>query len=109
MLILTSCFSDPDKDVLIRAQREAPLGMVKLTIYEDRSFLFEFTGLRSQQTTVFKGQVEYSQDSLFFNYADSIPRAGKVAIMDDKSIRFVAGNYPESLSIVYTGKWVFKL
>jgi hypothetical protein len=103
MLILASCFSDSDKDVLIRAQREAPLGMVKLTIYEDRSFIFEFTGLRSQQTTLFKGQVEYSQDSLFFKYNDSIPGAGKIAVFDNNSIRFIAGDYPESFTIVYTG------
>lgn len=103
-LVLANC-SNPagrtEKSPLLRADREAPLGWVYLAIYEDSTFEFTLSGIRADQD-VFRGKVEIGRDSLFFTYADSIPRAGKTAVYNDKVVAYIDGEYPERLNISMT-------
>jgi len=92
--------SPKTKSVLLKADREAPLGWVYLTIYQDSTFEFTLTGVRIR--TVFDGKVEIRNDSLFFAYTDSIPKAGKTAVYNDKVVAYIDGEYPERLNINFT-------
>lgn len=103
-LIMTSCNNSSrtiEKPTLLKADREAPLGWVYLTIYQDSTFEFTLTGIRSDKD-VFKGKVKITKDSLFFAYSDSIPRAGKTAIYNDKIVAYIDGEYPERVNIIMT-------
>ena len=101
-LIFIQCKSDntvTEKPALLKASRQAPLGWVYLTIYQDSSFIFTLTGIRSALTKTYPGKVSIEKDSLFFVYADSVPKAGNKAIFNNKAVAFVNGEYPESLNI----------
>lgn len=103
-LLLTSCnnsISRTEKTPILKADREAPLGWVYLTIYQDSTFEFTLTGIRADKD-VFKGKVDIRNDSLFFAYSDSVPRAGKTAIFNDKAVAYIDGEYPERLNISLT-------
>lgn len=103
-LLLTSCnntTSRTEKTAILKADREAPLGWVYLTIYQDSTFEFTLTGIRGAGD-IYKGKVEIGKDSLFFAYSDSIPRAGKTAIYNDKAVAYIDGEYPERLNISLT-------
>ena len=80
------------------ADREAPLGWVYLRIYEDSTFEFESRSME-RQGDVYSGKVNITADTLFFNYIDSIPRAGKTAIYNSFRIAYIDGEYPESMPI----------
>lgn len=59
-LPLTSCNNSSkttEKPTLLRADREAPLGWVYLTIYQDSTFEFTLTGMRGAGN-IYKGKVE---------------------------------------------------
>jgi len=104
LLLLTNCnnsTSRTEKKPILKADKEAPLGWVYLTIYQDSTFEFTLTGIRADKD-VFKGKVEIRQDSLFFAYSDSIPRAGKTAIFNDKAVAYIDGEYIERLNISLT-------
>ena len=88
---------------MLKAAREAPLGWVYLTIYEDSTFEFAVTGIRGP-VGVYKGIVEIGKDSLFFTYSDSIPRAGKTAIYNDKVVAYIDGEYPERVNVTKLNK-----
>lgn len=94
---LYSCQNLKNKNVALLADREAPLGWVYLNVYEDNSFEFISRGLRDKQ--VYPGTVKKTGDTLFFNYLDSIPKAGKTAIITDQFISYIDGEYPESMKI----------
>jgi hypothetical protein len=99
--ILTSCNNSiirTEKTPILKADREAPLGWVYLTIYQDSTFEFTLTGIRGIGD-VYKGKVEIGKDSLFFAYSDSIPRAGKTAVYNDKVIAYIDGEYHERVNI----------
>lgn len=60
LLLLTNCnnsTSRTEKKPILKADREAPLGWVYLTIYQDSTFEFTLTGIRADKD-VFKGKVE---------------------------------------------------
>lgn len=100
-LLMMSCnnsTSRTEKTPILKADREAPLGWVYLTIYKDSTFEFKSAGLRGDDDT-YKGKVDIRKDSLFFAYSDSIPRAGKTAIFNDKAVAYIDGEYPERLII----------
>lgn len=86
------------KEPIFAADRKAPLGWVYLTVYQDSSFEFVSQGLRSK-ADVYAGRVSQKGDTLFFNYTDSVPKAGKTAIVTAKSVRYIDGAYPESMGI----------
>lgn len=100
LLICNSCDNSQkkhDKIPALLADREAPLGWVYLKIYEDKSFDFILTGLRDK--TVYPGTCRLSNDTIFFTYKDSIPKAGKTAIINKNSVSYIEGSYFESVEI----------
>lgn len=104
VLFLTNCNNSTirkEKTPILKADREAPLGWVYLTIYQDSTFEFTLTGIRGADD-IYKGKVEIHKDSLFFAYSDSIPRAGKTAIFNDKAVAYIDGEYPERINISLT-------
>lgn len=88
-----------EKPIIINAQREAPLGWVYLTIYEDSTFQFIYTDLRSKDRDVYKGKAIIQDDSIHFHYNDSIPDAGKTALIRDNMIIYLDGKYSEKLDV----------
>jgi len=102
--LMTSCnkpINKNKKTAILKADREASLGWVYLTIYQDSTFEFVLTGIRSDKD-VYTGKVEIRKDSMIFSYADSIPGAGKKAVFDDKTVSYIGGEYPEQLNISLT-------
>ena len=79
------------------ADREAPLGWVYLRIYEDSTFEFESRGLRTG--TIYPGTIDLKNDTIIFYYADSIPSAGTKAVIGDKRVSYINGEYHESVEI----------
>ncbi len=103
-LAISSCGNSTrsvEKPILLKADREAPLGWAYLTIYQDSTFEFTLTGIRGVGYT-YKGKVEIGRDSLFFVYSDSIPRAEKTSIYNDKVVAYIDGEYPERVNISMT-------
>jgi hypothetical protein len=98
-LFCYSCNSNVpnDKKIILAADREAPLGWIYLNIYSDSSFEFISTGLRSQ--SIYSGTIKITKDTFHFNYTDSIPAAGKTAILANKSISYLDGEYPEHIEV----------
>jgi len=88
------------RSILLKADREVPLGWIYLTIYQDSTF--EFTSTELSSGTVFDGIVEIRNDSLFFSYTDSIPKEGKTAVYNDKVVGYIDGEYLERLNITMT-------
>ena len=103
LLLLISCSTknkEDKKELLLRADREAPLGWVYLRIYQDSTFEFESRGLRT--STVYKGKAEIDKYQIRFNYTDSIPKAGSLAIYDKNTVYYTNGEYPERVGITQT-------
>ncbi|GCD78995.1 hypothetical protein [Schleiferia thermophila] len=104
-LTITSCNSSSkttEKPTLLRADREAPLGWMSLRIYNDSTFNLTSHGLRKQYSKEYLGKVIITKDTLYFNYNDSIPKAGSTAVYNDKVVGFIDGEYPERLEIRMT-------
>lgn len=97
----TNSGTQVENKTLLKADREAPLGWVYLTIYQDSTFEFKLTGIRGVGD-IYKGKVEIGKDSLFFSYDDSIPKAGKTAVYNDKVVAYIDGIYPERVNISMT-------
>lgn len=96
--ILTSCNQKEEKDTLLLADREAPLGWVYLRIYKDKTFEFESRGLE-REGDIYSGTMALKNDTIYFNYSGSIPKAGNKAILTDKFVSYFNGEYPEQLEI----------
>ena len=103
--LLSSCKEtnkrvDKDKQPILLADREAPLGWVYLRIFKDSTFEFENRGLRTGK--IYPGKVKITPDTLYFEYLDSIPKAGSKAIYSDKYVAYTNGEYPERVEIKLT-------
>ena len=98
ILTLTSCNRTEEKETLLFADREAPLGWVYLRIYKDKTFEFESRGLE-RKGDIYAGTMELKNDTIYFQYSDSIPKAGNKAILTEKFVSFFSGQYPERLEI----------
>jgi hypothetical protein len=55
------------------ADREAPLGWIYLKMYDDKSFEFISQGM-VRDKEVYSGNYEIKNDTLYFNYKDSIQK-----------------------------------
>ncbi len=103
LLTILCCFGCDDQEKeegnkpVLLADREAPIGWVYLNIYEDHSFNFILTGLRDK--TEYPGTCRLNGDTIFFTYKDSIPKAGKTAIISKNSVTYIDGDYQESVII----------
>ncbi|MGQ2984114.1 hypothetical protein [Flavobacterium sp.] len=103
VLFLFSCQKETkEKQPILLADREAPLGWVYLRIYPDSTFEFETRGLRDRN--LFDGKAEITRDTLFFHYIDSIPYAGTKAVYTKGSVNYTngAGKTHESLEIKFS-------
>jgi hypothetical protein len=96
LLIIISC-KDESREVLL-ADREAPLGWIYLKMYDDKSFEFISRGMMRDED-VYKGNYELKNDTIYFNYDDSIPSAGSKAIIHKDYVNYTNGTYPESVQI----------
>ena len=101
ILILVCCSCDQQtkkKVAILLADREAPLGWVYLRIYEDKTFEFESRGLE-RKGKIYAGKIDLKNDTIYFHYADSVPKAGSIAIISKNTVSYSGGLYPETLGI----------
>ncbi|WJJ96557.1 hypothetical protein [Algibacter luteus] len=98
ILTLTSCNQKEQKETILLADREAPLGWVYLRVYKDKTFEFESRGLE-RRGDIYSGIVELKNDTLYFHYSDSIPKAGNKALLTKRFVSYFNGDYPERLEI----------
>lgn len=96
ILIIISCKADK-KEILL-ADREAPLGWIYLKMFDDKSFEFISQGMMRDKD-VYTGNYELKNDTLYFKYKDSIPKAGSKAIIQNGYVSYINGSYPESVQI----------
>ncbi|PWN72253.1 hypothetical protein C1631_006540 [Chryseobacterium phosphatilyticum] len=96
VLIIISCTKDK-KEVLL-ADREAPLGWIYLKMYDDKSFEFISQGMMRDKD-IYKGSYELSNDTLYFKYKGSIPKAGSKALIENGFVNYADGDYSESIQI----------
>jgi hypothetical protein len=75
--------SSQKKKPILLADREAPIGWVYLRVYEDSTFEFS--------DTKYQGKVLIKNDTLLFQYKDSIPKVGKTAILKENQIIYTDG------------------
>jgi hypothetical protein len=99
ILIFWSCTSNRSKkQPVLLADREAPLGWVRLKLYSDSSFEFISSGLRDSD--VYLGKFRSKGNTLTFEYSDSIPSLkGFKAIIAQGYVNYVDATYPEFLEI----------
>ncbi|MET3536176.1 hypothetical protein [Chryseobacterium limigenitum] len=95
-LLLINCKNE--KKAVLLADREAPLGWIYLKMYDDKSFEFISQGMMRDKD-IYKGIYELKNDTLYFKYNDSIPRAGSKAVIKKGFVDYINGNYPESIEI----------
>ena len=98
ILSLASCIKKEQKEIILLADREAPLGWIYLRVYEDKTFEFESRGLE-RRGDIYSGVVELKNDTLYFQYLDSIPKAGNMAILTKRFVSYFNGEYPERLEV----------
>jgi hypothetical protein len=75
--------SVPEKKPILLADREAPVGWTYLRIYEDSTFEFS--------DTKYQGKVIINNDTLIFQYENSVPKVGKIAIIKEDYIIYTGG------------------
>ncbi|MDN5216904.1 hypothetical protein QQ020_32840 [Fulvivirgaceae bacterium BMA12] len=98
ILTLTFCNRTEQKETLLLADREAPLGWVYLRIYKDKTFEFESRGLE-RRGNIYSGTMDLKNDTIYFNYSDSIPKAGNKAMLTERLVLYFNGAYAERLEI----------
>lgn len=95
--ILCNCKQKSEKNTILTADREAPMGWVKLKIYEDQTFEFITSGFR--EDVIYPGKVKRSNDTLYFEYSGKTPKVGKIGVIKNNFITYIKGTYVESLQI----------
>ncbi len=98
ILTFVSCNQKEQKKTILLADREAPLGWVYLRVYKDKTFEFESRGLE-RKGEIYFGIMELKNDTLYFKYSDSIPKAGNKAILTKRFVSYFNGDYPERLEV----------
>ncbi|MFZ4929496.1 hypothetical protein [Chryseobacterium sp. Mn2064] len=97
LLLIISCKTEDKKEVLL-ADREAPLGWMYLKMYDDKSFEFISQGMMRDKD-VYTGSYGLKHDTLYFEYKDSIPKAGSKAVIKKGFVNYINGSYHESVQI----------
>ncbi len=98
ILLLTFCNRTEKKEIILLANREAPLGWVYLRIYRDKTFEFESRGIE-RRGDIYGGTVELKNDTLYFKYSETIPKAGNKAVLRGGFVLYFGGKYPERLEL----------
>jgi hypothetical protein len=85
-----------DKELILHASREAPLGWLYFELYSDSTFMVTNAGLRDADK--YHGTYQLHFDTLFLTYQDSIPKAfGREILIEKNNLRFL--DIPGGLSI----------
>lgn len=92
-----NCKRKSNKDVLLLADREAPMGWISLKMYSDKTFEFISSGFLSDD--IYPGTYRIHNDTIYFEYSQMMPYAGKIAVTNRKCIKYIACAYPETLEI----------
>lgn len=95
---LVSCNQKEQRETILLADREAPLGWVYLKVFKDKTFEFESRGLE-RRGDIYSGTVELKNDTLYFTYSNSIPKAGNMAILTERFFSYFNGEYQERLKV----------
>ena len=85
------------ENAILIAEREAPIGWNYLRIYKDSTFEFEYRSFPNSR--FHKGTFQIINDTLNFQYSDSIPPFGSKAIIDRNYIIYINGKNNERLEI----------
>jgi hypothetical protein len=86
-----------NKKKILAADREAPIGWVILSIYEDSTFEYTTSGARN--LTEYSGYARIKNDTINFHYKDSIPVVGNIAVIENNYVVYIAGAYCEHIEI----------
>lgn len=95
--LMISCKGKSDENVILLADREAPMGWISLKIYDDNTFEFISSGLFFDD--VYPGTVRISNDTLYFKYSEKVPKSGKIAVINKKYVTYIDGKYTEMIEI----------
>lgn len=95
--LFISCKRDKSKNAILMAEREAPIGWNYLRIYKDSTFEFEYRSFRNSKSH--EGTVRLINDTLYFNYFDSVPAFGNKAVIKRNNLIYMNGNYNERLEV----------
>lgn len=87
-----------EKELLLLADREAPIGWIYLKIYTDSTFEFESREL-IRKGKIYTGKASITNDTINFHYKDSVPNAGSKAAISKFRVSYLDGKYPETLNI----------
>tara|TARA_R110001583_G_scaffold194249_1_gene364763 strand:+ start:1631 stop:1975 length:345 start_codon:yes stop_codon:yes gene_type:complete len=97
LFLFVSCKKDFAKNAMLMADREAPIGWNYLRIYKDSTFQFEYRSF--PKSRFHEGIIKIINDTLNFEYFDSIPAFGNKAIIDRKYLIYTNGKYKEKLEV----------
>jgi len=88
-IFILSCNSRKNENIVFKAGREAPLGVVMLTLFREGTFHFENKGLLD--TEKFSGRYKLSNDTLSLEFKQKQPRwAESVFVINDKRLTYVS-------------------
>ena len=97
LLILSCRNKNKRTDFILYADREAPIGWIYLKVYKDSTF--DFISKSFPTSKIHSGILSIKNDTLNFNFYDSIPAVGDKAIIDKRHVIYVNGSYKERLEI----------
>ncbi|PZF71589.1 hypothetical protein DN068_16065 [Taibaiella soli] len=86
LLLFNSCGyknSKQQKELILHADREAPLGWLHLQLYADSSFEFHSKGIRMDDKYV--GTFSIIADTLKLSFRDSVPKAISTKLLFTKT------------------------
>tara|TARA_R110000751_G_scaffold43361_2_gene100084 strand:- start:2488 stop:2796 length:309 start_codon:yes stop_codon:yes gene_type:complete len=95
--MILSCKRDLIKDGILMAEREAPIGFNHLRVFRDSTFEFEYKSFPNSK--LHSGKMKIVNDTIIFEYSDSIPAFGNKAIIDGNKLIYTNGKYSEILEI----------
>lgn len=90
-----NCKRKSDENILLLADREAPMGWIYLRMYNDKTFEFISSGLFCDD--IYSGTYRIQNDTMNFEYSYEIPKAGKTAIIENQYVKYL--DSPEILQI----------
>ena len=92
---ILNCKRKSDENVLLSADREAPMGWISLKMYDDKTFEFISSGLFTDD--IYPGTFKVHEDTIYFKYSEKIPKAGKTALIEHNYVKYLGA--PELLKI----------
>ena len=94
IFFVLNCKRKSNENALLLADREAPMGWISLRMYNDKTFEFIYSGLFTDD--IYPGTFKVHNDTIYFEYSEKTPKAGKIAIIEYHNVKLDA---PEILQI----------